>query len=74
MLKCLGDISHKCQICFVKDGQIHAGFSLESVQSNRRGADCLTDGIYEVYISYLGEHCSNVIKYERQGDRFIVLE
>ena len=74
IIKPLGDISDSCSVCFVKDGQICAGFSVEHVQKNIRGAEWVPDGIYEVYVLRLGKPCSNIIKYERQGDNFNVLE
>ena len=74
ILKQLGDISDSCQVCFVKDGRIMGGFGVDDVKNDVRGANSVGEGKFEVYITHCGSICSNIIQYERAGERFRIIE
>lgn len=74
ILKSQPDISERCQVCFVKDGKIRAGFSIDTVNEGTRTAGSLTDGVYELYVMYTTDIVSNIITYERIGDAFHILK
>ncbi len=74
VLKDRPDIAKQCQVCFARDGQLWAGFSIESVTHGSRGATWLPDDTYELYIMHGTSIISNIITYKKTGNTFQILE
>ena len=74
ILKNNPDIAARCQVCFVKEGQLRAGFSTETVQSGARDATCVPDGVYELYLMYGQNVISNTITFKKTGTTFQILD
>ncbi len=74
ILKDRPDITEQCQVCFARDGQLWAGFSIESVARGSRDASWLPDDTYELYIMHRTDIISNIITYKKEGNTFQILE
>jgi len=74
ILKTQPDIADRCQVCFEKNGELRAGFSVKNVMAGTRDATWLSNGIYRLYIRYGEDIISNIVTYEKKGNTFHVLE
>lgn len=74
-LKRSGNLDGNCQVCFEKEGQILAGFSVESVKAGTRGVENIPDGTYRLYITWGGSKViSNVIEFTKNGDKYEIMD